>query len=82
MTSLQQFHNQFFFTEKLQRFENPARKFQFMVMPMFFFLKRINKKTGQDTGEEVTMVDIYQEFDQVANNYKIMKYTLIIVNIT
>ncbi|XP_022101936.1 DNA polymerase alpha catalytic subunit-like [Acanthaster planci] len=35
---------------------------------------RINKKTGEDTGEEVTMVDIYQEFDQVANHYKIMKY--------
>ncbi|XP_038050658.1 DNA polymerase alpha catalytic subunit-like [Patiria miniata] len=36
--------------------------------------RRINSKTGQDTGEEVSMVDIYQEFDKLANHYKIMKY--------
>ncbi|XP_072033839.1 DNA polymerase alpha catalytic subunit-like [Amphiura filiformis] len=36
--------------------------------------KKFNMKTKEELDEEVTMMDVYQEFDSIANKYKIMKY--------
>ncbi|XP_071492723.1 DNA polymerase alpha catalytic subunit-like [Diadema antillarum] len=36
--------------------------------------KRRNLKKGADSDEEVTMMDVYKEFDTMATKYKIMKF--------
>ncbi|XP_071798357.1 DNA polymerase alpha catalytic subunit-like [Asterias amurensis] len=34
----------------------------------------VDIKTKQNTGQEVTMTDVYHEFDELTNKYKIMRY--------
>lgn len=38
-------------------------------------MQRINQKTKEDTGEEVSVRDIYEEFDRIATDkFKVMKF--------
>jgi hypothetical protein len=38
-------------------------------------LQKLNPKTGEDTGEDVTLLDVYQELnDHIADRFKILKF--------
>ena len=46
-----------------------------IFMLLHYFLQRMNLKTGDDTGESISMIDTYQEFNEkITEKYKIMKF--------